>query len=103
VRACGDIPDWVTHPGWEWETISPAEAGLDPVGFQEFLDAKPFGPGSWEGEDHGGSRWGEALARGGCLVHTWGDPGYAFQTASSGKAFTGAVTARAKGESCPPT
>ncbi len=93
----GGIPDWVTYPDEEWQTISPAKAGLDPLGFQQFLDANPVRAGAWEGEEHADNRWGGALARGGYLVHTWGDPDYAFQTASCGKAFTWAALGLAVG------
>ncbi len=85
------IPAWVTYPGERWEAISPTEAGLDPGKFQDWLDAHPIGPGTWEGESHGEGEWGCVLTRGGYLIHTWGNPDYRYQTASLGKAFTWAL------------
>jgi CubicO group peptidase (beta-lactamase class C family) len=86
-----DLPAWVTDPGADWEPISPADAGLDPDGFQAFLATLQPRGADFGGEDHTGSKWGAAITRGGYLLHTWGDPAYRFQTASMGKAFMWAL------------
>jgi CubicO group peptidase (beta-lactamase class C family) len=83
------IPDWVIFPEEEWIEITPAQAGFDVVKFNEITSN--IRGASWEGEVHEGNNWGSALARGGYLVKTWGDPEYRYQTASLGKAFTRAV------------
>ena len=84
-------PEWVTFPGKEWETITPAQAGFDEEKFERIVGkARPQGA-SFGGEKHDGNKWGAALARGGCLVRTWGDPDYRYQTASVGKGFTWAA------------
>jgi CubicO group peptidase (beta-lactamase class C family) len=83
------IPDWVVYPEVEWIEITPAEAGFDAVQFQE-MTSQVVGA-AWEGEVHKGNQWGAVLCRGGYLVRAWGDPGYKYQTASLGKAFTWAV------------
>ena len=60
-----DVPDWVTYPGSRWETITPDQAGLDPVKYQSFLagiDAEGAGVG---GEFHKGDDWGTVITRGG--------------------------------------
>ena len=85
------VPDWVTYPEEEWVTISPAEAGLDAGGFERFLSGLDVRGASFAGEDHGGTKWGVVLTRGGYLVQTWGDRHYRFQTASVGKAFAFAL------------
>jgi CubicO group peptidase (beta-lactamase class C family) len=85
------LPGWVTFPGEDWQTITPAEAGLDPERFATFLAAlNPHGA-SFGGEDHTDGKWGAVLTRGGYLVHAWGDRHYRFQTASTGKAFMWAL------------
>ena len=82
-----EIPDWVTYPDDEWNEITPAEAGLDTDRFSAFLKSCDVKGASFGGEDHSGNQYGAVLARGGYLVHGWGDPSYRFQTASTGKAF----------------
>src|SRR6185437_11826324 len=87
----GPPPDWVTYPTDDWQPISPSDAGLDPDGFAAFLaDLHPHGA-DFGGEDHTGAKWGGVLTRGGSLLHAWGDRGYRFQTASTGKAFIWAL------------
>jgi CubicO group peptidase (beta-lactamase class C family) len=86
-----EIPDWVMFPGQEWESIDPADAGLDPDRFAAFLATLHPHGADFGGEDHTGSKWGAALTRAGYLLHTWGDPTYRFQTASTGKAFMWAL------------
>ena len=85
------VPDWVTYPEEDWVTVSLAEAGLDTGGFEKFLSSLDVRGASFAGEDHGGTKWGVVLTRGGNLVHTWGDRHYRFQTASVGKAFAFAL------------
>ena len=82
-----EVPDWVTFPDGDWETITPEDAGIDREKFQRFLaslDARGYDFG---GEVHEDNNWGTAVTRGGYLLHTWGDKDYKFQTASLGKAF----------------
>ena len=85
------IPEWVTYPGDEWQEISPVEAGFDGDRFDRLVTEARVEGAAWEGENHKGDDWGAVLARGGCLVKSWGDPDYTFQTASVGKAFTRAL------------
>ena len=85
------LPDWITYPGDAWESITPEEAGLDETAWSRFLADSHVTGAQWEGERHGDGEWGAVLTRGGYIVHTWGNPDYAFQTASLGKAFTWAV------------
>jgi len=92
-----EIPDWVTFPEEEWIEISPVEAGLDVEQWKRFLAEAEIRGAAWEGEVHEGNEWGAALARGGYLVHVWGDRDYRFQTASLGKAFVWAVLGLAAG------
>lgn len=89
AKAESSVPDWVIYPEEEWIEITPAQAGFDVAKFNEI--ASNAKGASWEGETHEGNEWGAALARGGYLVKTWGDPNYKYQTASLGKAFTRAV------------
>jgi hypothetical protein len=85
------VPAWVTYPGEDWVQVTPREAGLDTELWQRFLAEHPVTGAQWEGEVHGAGEWGAVLTRGGCLVHTWSNPDYRFQSASLGKAFTRAV------------
>lgn len=81
------LPEWVTYPDEEWDRITPEEAGLDPAGFEAFVEGLNVKGANFGGEDHTGSKFGTVLTRGGSLVHAWGDPDYRFQTASTGKAL----------------
>ncbi len=81
------IPDWVTFPGDDWTEITPEEAGLDPERFESFLAGLDVEGADFGGEDHTAKKWGAVIARGGYLVHVWGDRNYRFQTASTGKAL----------------
>ena len=85
------LPNWVTYPETEWIQISPEDAGLDADRFARFLDQHPVTGAAFGGEDHSGDRFGAVFTRGGYLVHSWGDPQYRFQTASTGKAFMWAL------------
>ena len=86
-----EIPDWVTFPEDQWVEITPEEAGLDREKFQRFLSNMDVRGAAFGGEDHTGEKFGTVITRGGYLVHTWGDGGYKYQTASTGKAFTYAL------------
>ena len=33
------VPDWVTYPEADWQSLTPEEAGLDPARFQAFIDS----------------------------------------------------------------
>jgi CubicO group peptidase (beta-lactamase class C family) len=82
------IPDWVTFPDQEWTSISPSDAGLDELKFEEFLKKLRIKGMNYGGNLHKSNDWGLVLTRGGYLLHTWGDGCYEYQTASTGKAFT---------------
>ncbi|NKB66240.1 MAG: serine hydrolase [Candidatus Latescibacteria bacterium] len=84
-------PTWGVFPREEWIQVSPAAAGFDADGFQDLVSRAQVEGAAWEGEKHEGRDWGAVLARGGYLVHSWGDPDYRYQTASVGKAFTRAL------------
>ena len=86
-----EIPAWVTYPEDDWKTITPEEAGLDPRKFNDFLASIDARGAAVGGEVHEGDDWGTVITRGGYLLHTWGDKGYKFQTASLGKAFIRAL------------
>ena len=92
------VPEWVTYPGEEWETITPEEAGLDVEKWQRVLAETPVRPAAWQGERHGDGEFGFTLARAGYRLHTWGNGGYRFQTASLGKSFTIALVGLAVDE-----
>ena len=83
-------PDWVTFPDEEWQTITPEEAGIEDVEtWNRWVEAARgrVRGAAFQGEDHGGDRWGVAITRGGYLIQTFGDSDYRYQTASLGKAF----------------
>ena len=85
------VPNWVTYPDDDWESITPEEAGLDPSGFEQWTAGLDVRGATFGGEDHSGTKYGAVLTRGGYLVHSWGDRLYAHHTASVGKALTWAV------------
>lgn len=98
------VPDWVIFPQEEWQSITPEEAFAQPVSSHVTSHAAKTDLLEWNawvsrtrdkvkgsaffGEDHSGSRWGVAIAWGGYLLQTFGDPDYRYQTASLGKSFT---------------
>ena len=96
------IPEWVVYPDKAWQTITPEEAGINDLeawntwvsstkekvkGDSFYRSSRARGT-TRKGEDHSGSNWGVAIARGGYLLQTFGDPEFKFQTASLGKSFT---------------
>jgi CubicO group peptidase (beta-lactamase class C family) len=92
------LPSWITYPKREWLPLSPGEAGLDQKGFDEFLASLSPRGANVGGEDHAGTKWGAVLTRAGYLLHSWGDPNYRFQTASTGKAFIWVLLGLAESE-----
>ena len=96
------IPEWVVYPDEAWQTITPEEAGIndleawnrwvsrtkEKVKGDSFYRSSQARGTTRKGEDHSGSNWGVAIARGGYLLQTFGDPDFKFQTASLGKSFT---------------
>ncbi len=98
------VPGWVIFPEEEWQSITPEEAFAQPVSSHVTSHAAKTDLFEWNawvsrmrdgvkgsaffGEDHIGNRWGVAIAWGGYLLQTFGDPDYGYQTASLGKAFT---------------
>lgn len=79
------IPNWVTFPEDSWSSITPEQAGLDSKKFWTWIQALEVKGASFGGEDHSGGQYGCVITRGGYLIHSWGDPDYRFQTASTGK------------------
>ena len=86
-----EVPDWVTYPEDDWETITHEQAGIDPERLRRFLSGIDARGAAIGGEFHEGNDWGTVITRGGYLLHTWGDRDYRFQTASMAKAFVRAV------------
>ena len=82
-----EVPDWVTFPDRDWESITPEDAGLDPEKVQGFLEGLNAKGASVGGEVHSDNNWGTVVTRGGYLLHVWGNKDYKFQTASLGKTF----------------
>lgn len=82
-----DIPEWVSFPSEQWEWITPKKAGLDTVKFDNWVNSQNplFGKG-FAGQYPGNG--GVVIARGGYIIHTWGDPNFRYQSASLGKTFT---------------
>ncbi len=87
VACSADVPEWVNFPGDEWETIAPQEAGLDAARFNAWVRSQEPGFGKAYGGQKPGAG-GVVIARGGYLLHTWGDPDFKYQSASLGKTFT---------------
>ena len=86
-----ELPSWITYPEDDWVQITPEQAGLDPEKWHAFLSALDVRGARFGGEDHSAGKWGTVLTRGGYLLHSWGDRHYAYQTASTGKAFIWAL------------
>lgn len=89
--AVAQIPEWIVFPDQEWRVLSPEEAGIrDLDAWNRWVEAtrKSARGASFQGEHHDGDRWGVVVTRAGCIVQTFGDPDYMYQTASLGKAFT---------------
>jgi len=87
TATAANMPDWVEFPGEEWETAAPDEAGLDASIFNEWVN----GQSPQFGKAYGGQKpgnGGAVIARGGRILHTWGDPDFRYQSASLGKTFT---------------
>ena len=85
------LPDWVIYPENEWQRIEPEAAGIDGPGLRHFLEGLDVHAAEFGGEDHSNGKWGAVLTRGGYMLHSWGDPDYRAQTASTGKAFAHAL------------
>ena len=81
------IPPWVSYPSEDWQFISPQKAGLNGEKYNHFIDQLNVRGASFGGENHKDDLYGAVLARGGYLLHAWGDRHYRFQTASVGKAL----------------
>ena len=80
-----EIPDWVTFPEEDWETINIMEAGIEPDGFNDWINTLNVNGANFGGEDHSAKQFGTVLTRGGYIIHSWGDRNYNFHTASVGK------------------
>ena len=82
-----EVPSSVVYPDEEWQTITPAEAGLDVGKWNTWLDAqKPSGHDSWGQNPQ--RKYGVVVTRGGYVLKTFGDPDFKINSASVGKAFT---------------
>ncbi|MAF10727.1 hypothetical protein CMK11_09765 [Candidatus Poribacteria bacterium] len=87
ILVCASVPDWVHFPGQEWEKASPSEAGLDARRFEAWVaERDPAFRKAYGGQTpaHGGV----VIARGGYILHTWGDAEFRYQSASLAKTFT---------------
>ncbi len=72
------------HPREDWEITTPEAAGFDVEAWQRFVsDCAPTEASNYRRPGQAG--FGAALSCDGRLVHTWGDPDRAFDTASAGK------------------
>lgn len=91
TAAHGQVADQVVFPQEKWISITPRQAGLNVERFNELLVRSDAHPGGFGGTEPNNREWGAVLARGGYLVHTWGDPSYKSQSASLGKCFTRAI------------
>jgi len=94
-----DLPDWLTFPGAEWERVTTREAGFDVGAFAAAVRAVEVRAAGWGGTMPGPDEYGAVLVRGGCLVHTWGDPTFSTPSASLGKCLTRALVGLAA-EAC---
>jgi CubicO group peptidase (beta-lactamase class C family) len=87
ATSAAETPEWVSLPGDQWESITPEEAGLDETKFNAWVASqKPKFGVAYGGQQP--ERGGAVITRGGYILHTWGDPGFKFQSASLGKTFT---------------
>ena len=105
----GTVPAWVVYPEKEWQTITPEQAFPEEVqsgttghaahsdlsawqGWVERMNERVRGASKdlpqYQRLDNRENQGGVAIAWGGYLLQTFGDPDYRFQTASLGKAFT---------------
>jgi CubicO group peptidase (beta-lactamase class C family) len=105
----GTVPDWVVYPEKEWQTITPEQAFPDQVQSGTSGHAAHSDLSAWKGWvgrmneqvkgaskdlpqyqrlDNRENQGGVAIAWGGYLLQTFGDPDFRVQTASLGKAFT---------------
>ena len=84
---CAEVPQWVSFPGKQWETMTPQQAGLDTKKFNAWVRSRTpkFGR-AYGGQKPG--KGGVVIARGGFILHTWGDSDFKYQSASLGKTFT---------------
>ena len=80
VAAPPKIPDWVVYPQERWPAAIPAQAGFDAEGFERLIAKSTVRGAGFGGEVHDGRNWGAVLARGGYIVHTWGNPDYKHQS-----------------------
>ncbi|GEM_PF-1459589 len=82
------VPDWVAFPGPTWETIPPAQAGLDPDRWQAYVaDLKRVSTGFSAAGQNPQGRYGAVITRGGYLLAEIGDGDLMLNSASVGKAF----------------
>jgi len=81
------VPDWVAYPEEDWQTITPAEAGLDVDKWNAWVARqKPSGNDSWGQNPK--RDFGVVVTRGGYLLKVFGNAECKVQCASVGKAFT---------------
>ena len=81
-------PDWVVYPGETWQTITPAEAGLDPERWNAYVaELKRVSEGFPAAGQNPEGKYGVAIARGGYLLEVIGDGDLMLNSASVGKAF----------------
>ena len=81
------VPDWVVYPGKDWQTITPAEAGLDVDKWNAWVARQnPSGNDRWGQNSQ--RDFGVVVTRGGYLLKVFGNAECKVQCASVGKAFT---------------
>jgi CubicO group peptidase (beta-lactamase class C family) len=85
--AFAEVPEWVVYPDKTWQTITPAEAGLDVEKWNAWVaKQRPSGNDCWGQNPK--RKFGVVITRGGHLLKTFGDPDFKINSASVGKAFT---------------
>jgi predicted GH43/DUF377 family glycosyl hydrolase len=81
------VPDWVVYPERDWQTITPAEAGLDLDKWNAWVARQtPSGNDSWGQNPQ--YDFGVVVTRGGYLLKVFGNAECKIQSVSVGKAFT---------------
>lgn len=80
-------PQWVSFPGERWQSITAEEAGLNVDKFNVWVKSQQPRFGTAYGGQKPG-KGGVVIARGGYILHAWGDPDFKYQSASLGKTFT---------------
>ena len=81
------VPEGVNYPGEVWDEAAPEDVGLDVNEWRRWLSRQHPSGAFVAGERHPGNEWGAVIVRRGCVVQSWGDPDYRYNSASVGKCF----------------